>query len=254
MKKRTNKILFIFGVLCAMYPLVVSGMNAWSMKGVLSSFQKQSDQCSSKQKQKKKELWLEYNASKEEAVYETIREEGIIARLSVPCISLDLPIYAGTSSEILNKGIGHWKESDLPCGVSGQRSVLSGHRGLSDHKMFTRLDELEKGDLFSVQAHDEILWYEVERVEVIVPEEVEKLKAEPDKDLVSLVTCTPYGINTHRLVVTGIRTTVSEEDLEARTQKRMPSLREILLMMMPCGLVILALINRKGKKKCGKKS
>ncbi|EOS59512.1 sortase [Firmicutes bacterium M10-2] len=254
MKKKTNKILFVFGVLCAMYPLIVSGINAWIMKGTLSSFQKQSEQCSSKEKQEKKDLWLEYNMTKEDSIYEMIQNDGIIARLSIPCISLDLPIYAGTSGEILNKGIGHWKESDLPCGMRGQRSVLSGHRGLSNHKMFTRLDELKKGDLFSVQVHEEVLWYEVERIEVIAPEEVEKLKAEFDKDLVSLVTCTPYGINTHRLVVTGERTTVNEAKLEACTQKRMPSLREGILMMIPCGLVILALVNRKGKKKCGKKS
>ena len=131
--------------------------------------------------------------------------EDSMAILEIPEIDLELPIYHGTEEEILQKGVGHMTESDLPVGGESTHCLLAGHRGLPNALLFTRLNELEVGDEFVINLSGIRHAYVVCNISVIKPEDTRELGVQEGRDLISLITCTPYGINTHRLVVTGER-------------------------------------------------
>lgn len=131
--------------------------------------------------------------------------DGVMGYLEIPKIDSSLPIYHGTSEEVLREGIGHLEMSTLPIGGENRHAVLSAHRGLPSAELFTRLDEMEIGDQFYIHVLNEVLAYEVSAINVIEPEDLALLKTEEGQDLVTLVTCTPYAVNTHRLLVTGHR-------------------------------------------------
>ena len=131
--------------------------------------------------------------------------KGIMGYLEIPCINVSLPIYHGTDEEILQIAIGHIEGSSLPVGGTGTHCVISGHRGLPSAKLFTDLDQLTEGDLFTLRVLDETLTYEVDQIRIVEPEDVSLLSIEAGKDLCTLMTCTPYGINSHRLLVRGHR-------------------------------------------------
>ena len=132
-------------------------------------------------------------------------DEGLMARLKIPSISLDLPVYHGTADDTLLKGLGHLEGTSLPVGGEGTRSVITGHRGLAEATMFTNLDKVKTGDSLIVEVFGEVLTYRVTSTKVVEPEETEALRTEAGKDLLTLVTCTPLGINTHRILLTGER-------------------------------------------------
>ncbi|XQS70011.1 class C sortase [Gardnerella sp. KA00603] len=134
-----------------------------------------------------------------------VNDDGLMARLRIKKIDLDLPVYHGTEDATLLKGLGHLRGTSLPVGGKGTRSVITGHRGLASAEMFTRLDEVGKGDTFTIEVFDEILTYKVVDKIVVNPDETKKIAAVPGKDLVTLITCTPLGINTQRILVTGER-------------------------------------------------
>ncbi|WP_217135025.1 class C sortase [Leucobacter chinensis] len=142
--------------------------------------------------------------------------QGPLARLRVPSIKLDLPVYHGTSDATLLKGIGHLEGTSLPIGGEGTRSVLTGHRGLANASMFTHLDRVAEGDRFTVEVLDKVFTYEVIDIKVVAPHETEEIRAVKGADLMTLVTCTPLGINTHRILVTGERVSPTpQSDLDA---------------------------------------
>ena len=130
---------------------------------------------------------------------------GLIGRIRIPSIDVDLPIYHGTTENILAKGVGHLQGTSLPVGGIGTHTVLTAHRGLAKARLFTDLDYLESGDTFTVEVFGEVLTYRVFKKEVVEPEENQSLRAVVDKDIATLVTCTPLGINSHRILVTGER-------------------------------------------------
>ena len=130
---------------------------------------------------------------------------GIMGSIEIPEIDVSLPIYHGTDESVLQVAVGHLEWSSLPVGGEGTHCVLSGHRGLPSAKLFTHLDKLEKGDTFLLCILDEVLTYEVDQILIVEPQETAALQIEPGKDYCTLVTCTPYGINTHRLLVRGHR-------------------------------------------------
>lgn len=132
-------------------------------------------------------------------------ETGIIGKIRIPRIEVELPLYEDVNEKILEKGIGHITESSLPGCGNGTHCLLAGHRGLPVAKLFAELDEVQIGDLFYIETTDCKYVYKVCEIQIIKPEETEKLKVKEEKELVSLITCTPYGINTHRLIVTGER-------------------------------------------------
>ena len=176
-----------------------------------------------------KKLWAESKGVREQSEPDQMEEyegllnvekiqTGMMCVLEIPSIDLRLPVYHGTSEAVLKEGVGHLMDSSLPIGGENTHCVMTGHRGLASARLFTRLDELKEGDEFFLEVLGEKLAYKVEEINVILPEEVESLEIRPGEDLVSLVTCTPYGINTHRLVITGKRV-VYEEKKEEKIKK-----------------------------------
>jgi len=131
---------------------------------------------------------------------------GVMGYVEIPSIKVSLPIYHGTDEEVLQIAIGHIEGSSLPVGGASTHCVISGHRGLPSAKLFSNLDKLVEGDLFMLQVMDEVLVYEVDQIRIVEPEETEDLKIELGKDYCTLVTCTPYGVNSHRMLVRGHRT------------------------------------------------
>ena len=130
---------------------------------------------------------------------------GIMGYISIEKLGVNLPIYHGTATEVLQVGVGHLEGSSLPVGGPGTHCVLSGHRGLPSSKLFTDLDKLEVGDRFVITVLDTKLVYEVDQIKVVLPDEIADLQAVEGMDYCTLLTCTPYGINTHRLLVRGVR-------------------------------------------------
>ena len=141
---------------------------------------------------------------------------GVMGYIEIPTIKVSLPIYHGTSDDVLQVAVGHLEWSSLPVGGESTHCVLSGHRGLPSAKLFTNLDQLTEGDLFVIRTLDEVLTYEVDRILIVLPSELQALAAEEGKDLCTLVTCTPYGINSHRLLVRGHRVETSLAQLSVR--------------------------------------
>lgn len=134
-----------------------------------------------------------------------ISESNMMGYLKIERIGVELPIYHGTSDEVLNKGVGHLEGSSLPVGGENTHCVMSAHRGLPSAKLFTDLDRMEKGDTFQIVVLDQVLTYQVDQIKVIEPNDISDLQIIPGGDYCTLFTCTPYGINTHRLLVRGIR-------------------------------------------------
>ena len=132
--------------------------------------------------------------------------------IRIPKIQVQLPVYHGTSAKVLKEGVGHLYGSSLPTGGEGTHAVLSSHRGLPSKTLFTDLDQLEEGDLFFLDILGEEMAYQVAEILTVTPEETEALEIVPGKDYVTLVTCTPYGINSHRLLVRGERIPWEERD------------------------------------------
>ena len=170
-----------------------------------------------------------------------VDQEGGMAYLRIPAIDVELMIYHGTEEEVLQKGVGHLQGSSLPVGGAGTHCVLSAHTGLDDKKLFTDLDQLENGDIFYIHVLGEILAYQVDQIRVVLPEETEDLKINAREDYVTLVTCTPYGINTHRLLVRGTRVPYEEEREQSDETLRMGSWLEQYRLAAFAGLsVVLA--------------
>lgn len=157
--------------------------------------------------------FIEDTLANDSADYESllcITSEGVMGFVEIPSISLSIPIYHGTSDAVLEKGAGHLQGTSLPVGGESTHSVLTGHTGLSNAKLFTDLTELEEGDIFFLNVMGEKLAYEVDQIKVVLPSELNDLQVIPGEDYCTLLTCTPYGVNTHRLLVRGTRTDYQE--------------------------------------------
>ncbi len=134
-----------------------------------------------------------------------LAEDGMMGYLKIERIGVELPIYHGTSDHVLNMGVGHLEGTSLPIGGQSTHSVMSAHRGLPSSKLFTDLDRIEKGDTFQIVVLDQVFTYQVDMVKVVLPTEIYDLQIIDGADYCTLFTCTPYGINTHRLLVRGVR-------------------------------------------------
>lgn len=159
---------------------------------------------------------------KQDSSYDSILNlngDGMICSIEIPKINVSLPVYHSTASDVLDRGAGHLEGSSFPVGGTDTHAVISAHTGLNRAKMFTDLVDLEEGDLFFIKILNETLAYRVCDINVVLPNDTSLLQIQEGRDLVSLVTCTPYGQNTHRLIVTGERTEYTEEiEEEARSQ------------------------------------
>lgn len=167
---------------------------------------------------------------------------GIMGYITIPRIGVELPVYHGTSDGVLQVAAGHLEGSSLPVGGAGTHAVISAHRGLPSAKLFTNLDQLEVGDTFTITVLDRTLTYEVDNISIVLPTETDSLKVSEGKDYITLMTCTPYGINTHRLLVRGRRITTPDKLKHIRVTSDAIKIEPILtapIMALPLLLVLL---------------
>lgn len=215
MKKKITGILSVLlllvGVAVMAYPAVSNFINQQNGSYAIAEFESMVGQIGEEEIAEQLRLAREYNlaiaAGNQPEGYEDILNlaGGMMGYIEIPKINVYLPIYHGVSEEVLAKGIGHMPSSAFPIGGEGNHSVLTGHTGLPSAELFTDLIELQEGDLFYIHILDEILCYQVDQIKVVLPSEGQDLAIVPGEDYCTLVTCTPYGINSHRLLVRGTR-------------------------------------------------
>ena len=177
---------------------------------------------------------------------------GIMGYITIEKIGVELPIYHGTSDGVLQIAAGHLEGTSLPVGGESTHAVISAHRGLPSAKLFTHLDRLEVGDTFTITVLDRELTYEVDKISIVLPTEVDELKVVDGKDYVTLMTCTPYGINTHRLLVRGHRVTAPENLKRIRVAADATRIEPILiapLLAVPLLLLLLIGLLVSGRKR-----
>lgn len=202
-----------------------------------------------------KSMTLASLTDEEKKVYESMLDitgTGIMGYIEIPSINISLPIYHGTNDAVLQSGIGHIEGSSLPIGGESTHSILSGHRGLPSSKMFTNIDRLNKGDTFNLRVLNETLSYEIDQIQTVKPNELDVLKFEKGKDYCTLMTCTPYGVNTHRLLVRGHRIETPEQQETIQDILRKFDLRLIIpiviIVIFTIIFLLLALRRRKNRQ------
>lgn len=268
-KNWKRKLIFIIGFLLCCYPLVSSLIEQQYQKSAVATYQQSVQDKDDSEIKEIIQKATEYNdmlfqtdgaivgdVNSEilsEESYESLLNQGtgVMGSIEIPKIGVDLPIYHGTDDDVLSNGIGHLEGTSLPVGGASTHCVLTGHRGLPNSKLFTRLDEIEENDLFYLNIFGETLAYKVNQIEVIEPDEVDKLNIQEGKDLVSLITCTPYGLNTHRLVVTGERVSYEKKVYE-NIKPNMLSGRELIFGTLPfifIGIQLISFIRQKMKER-----
>lgn len=167
---------------------------------------------------------------------------GIMGYIEIPSIKVSLPIYHGVDEGILQVAIGHIEGSSLPVGGKGSHCVISGHRGLPSAKLFMDLDQLAEGDIFMLRVLDETLTYEVDQILIVEPSDMSSLEFDEEKDYCTLVTCTPYGINSHRLLVRGHRVANLEESEEIRVTADAQQIDPVLITPALAGILLVLLL------------
>ena len=229
-------LLFIVGIGIMLYPTVSNVLALFTQSRVISTYQSTVSNMSREDIQIEREQAVSYNnqlSGESDKVIEGIsyldllNVGEVMGYIEIPSIDVYLPIYHGTSDAVLQKGIGHMDKTSLPVGGRSTHSVLTGHTGLPKAKLLTDLTKVVVGDQFYIHSLDEVLAYEVDQIKVVLPEETDDLSIEAGQDYVTLVTCTPYGINTHRLLVRGTRVPYVEPESETtEVSTTMPSLAE----------------------------
>ena len=259
MKKHLSTIILVLvlvlGLGIMLYPTVSDWWNSFHQTRAIASY---SDAVATMDNELYDQLWQEaeaYNAAlaqkanpyffteEDQALYDStlnVSGTGIMGYIDIPEIKCTLPIYHGTSEAVLQVGVGHIEGSSLPVGGEGTHCVLSGHSGLPSAVLFTHLEDLDIGDLFTLQIMDETLTYEVDRFNRVLPHEMELLTIEEGKDSCTLVTCTPYGINTHRLLVHAHR--VANEAATAHIRVTADAVRIDPILVSPAAAVPMLLL------------
>ena len=268
MKKKAGNlvigIIFLAGLSLLLYPFVANQWNNYRQKQLLSGYEqvvsdKEAAEGIDYDAERKKAE--EYNeallpcvlpdsfalaeSSGEDPVYMNtlnIAGDEMMGSVEIPKIDIKIPIYHTTEEEVLNKGAGHLEGSSLPVGGANTHAVISAHRGLPSASLFTDLDQLKEGDHFLIHVLNETLCYEVDKISVVEPEDTSDLAVEDGADLVTLLTCTPYGVNTERLLVRGHRVPYVEEEVkEEKTVLSGSSLHTNYLLWVFVGLSVTAL-------------
>ena len=268
MKRKTNKliigIIFLAGLSLLLYPFVANQWNNYRQKQLISGYEQVvSDKEAAEgidydAERKKAEDYNEAllpcvlpdsfalaESSGVDPVYMNtlnIAGDEMMGSVEIPKINIKIPIYHTTEEEVLNKGAGHLEGSSLPVGGVNTHAVISAHRGLPSASLFTDLDQLKEGDHFLIHVLNETLCYEVDKISVVKPEDTSALAVEDGQDLVTLLTCTPYGVNTERLLVRGHRVPYVEEEVkEEKTVLSGSSLHTNYLLWVFVGLSVTAL-------------
>ena len=234
MKKNRSTIIliliFLVGLSVMLYPTVSDYINQKNQSRAVASYSEEVESLSDVDYQAYFDAADDYNrrlAETPDAFYRPeevsgytdtldVSGTGIMGYITISKIGVELPIYHGTSDGVLQVAAGHLEGSSLPVGGAGTHAVISAHRGLPSAKLFTNLDELEAGDTFTITVLDRVLTYEVDQISIVLPTETDLLQPVEGKDYVTLMTCTPYGINTHRLLVRGKRIENAENQKHIR--------------------------------------
>ncbi|MBR2572283.1 MAG: class C sortase [Clostridia bacterium] len=231
MRKHLSTILLVLilfaGILILLYPTLSDYWNSFHQSRAIASYIEQVSEVDPEEYRAEWEAAIAYNetlpfkpnrfelSEEEKEEYRNLLNPmgtGIMGYIEIAKIRCTLPIYHGTDEAVLQNSIGHIEGSSLPTGGLGTHTVLSGHRGLPSAKLFTDLDKMEIGDLFVLRVMGEVMTYEVDQILTVLPFEMQALAIDPEADLCTLITCTPYGINTHRLLVRGRR--IENEEAE----------------------------------------
>lgn len=271
MKKHASTILLIFilflGLSLLLYPSFADWWNSFTQSRAIATY---AEEVAQMDDDKYAQLWeaaWEYNETlltrenayvlteEQMAVYNdhlNIGGNGIMGYIEIPEIKETLPIYHGTDEAVLQIAVGHLEWTSLPVGGRGSHCVLSGHRGLPSARLFTDLDKLVEGDVFLMRVLDEVLTYEVDQIRIVEPHEVEGLHIVEGEDYCTLVTCTPYGINSHRLLIRGHRIATQEEAhiirVTADAIQIQPTIVAPFLAAPVLLLLLIGLLLPKGKK------
>lgn len=281
MKKNKGNFITIFlilillvGLSLLLYPTVSDYWNSLHQSQAIASY---AEQVAEIDHDTYEQLWADaqaYNKSllekpsrydmtdEDREEYESLLNvsgNGIIGYIEIPAINCALPIYHGTDEAVLQIAVGHIEGTSLPVGGESTHCVLSGHRGLPSVKLFSDLDKLAEGDTFLIRVLDETLTYEVDQTRIVLPYEISDLEIEEGKDYCTLVTCTPYGINSHRLLVRGHRAENQEEARSVRVTADALQIEPLLvapIVAVPMLLVLLVilLLPKRSKKKHGGES
>ena len=258
-------LILLVGLSLLLYPTFSDYWNSFHQTHAIASYSKEVSQLDDETFEELKEEAIAYNNSligksnrlnlskADEKEYESLLDvtgTGIMGYIEISKIRCSLPIYHGTDDAVLQIAIGHIPGSSLPVGGESTHCVLSGHRGLPSAKLFSKLDQLEVGDTFVLRVLDDVLTYEVDQILIVEPQEINSLQIEEGKDLCTLVTCTPYGVNTHRLLVRGHRIENLEDSMYARitadaTQIDSMIVAPVLFIPLLLILIIVLLIPRK---------
>ena len=249
-------LIFLAGLGFLLYPTVSNLWNRAHQSRAIATYTKQVEKLDDSQNKEMLKAARKYNKSllkksdhwklskKDKKKYESLLDvsgTGIMGYIEVPKIDCSLPIYHGTDEGALQIAIGHLEGSSLPVGGKSTHCVLSGHRGLPSARLFTDLDQMEEGDIFVLNVLGRKLAYEVDQIKVVLPDEMSDLEIVQGKDLCTLVTCTPYGINTYRLLVRGHRTKYIEETV-VRVQKEAEKKETGIWLLAGGGAVFLIII------------
>jgi len=253
-------LLFLTGVALLLYPTVSDYWNSFHQSRAIASYAEAVSNVDNAAYDEMMEEARRYNqrlyrdgrswdmSDEEREEYQKVLDvtgTGIMGYIEIQKINCFLPIYHGTSDSVLQIAIGHIEGSSLPVGGANTHSVLSGHRGLPSAKLFSDLDQIREGDTFVIRVLDEMLTYEVDQIRIVLPHELQDLELQDGKDLCTLVTCTPYGINTHRMLVRGHRIANEEEARQIRvTGDALKINPDIVapIVMVPMILILLILM------------
>jgi len=261
-------LIFLIGLSIFLYPTVSNLWNEHLNSQQIIDYTEQISQYSTEEQQAMLQKARSYNEHLLDSAllqdlglhYEdllNINGDGVMGYLEIPKISVSLVIYHGTEDKLLQDGIGHVETSALPVGGSGTHSVLAGHTGLPSAKLLTNLDRLEPGDVFYIHILNETLEYRITDLSVVEPNETDQLRPEEGKDLMTIVTCTPYGINTHRLLVRGIRASgISSEHHSLTLPNEVQTIQFYIpatafIALLAIGYLIFRTLKKKAKKKGG---
>ena len=252
-------LVFVVGLGFVLYPTFSNWFNQFHASRVVASYQEHVEEIQDFSEYKK--AAYEHNAqiyaagSLTHSVYMekqddlntynsllNIGDDGVMGILRIPKIDVKLPVYHSTEESVLQCAVGHYIGSSLPVGGENTHCILSGHRGLPSARLFTDLDQLEEEDMFYLEVFDEILAYKVDLVQTVLPDEVDDLDPEAGCDYVTLVTCTPYGVNTHRLLVRGSRVPYVPEEEDAVVPVEDDGFKMIWLVPIVLLLIVIFLI------------
>lgn len=246
-------IIFLTGLGILLYPFISNMINQQNATQVIDDYEDEIQNMDKEDIDVIKEAAKKYNEQLSNAIsvdedvssYSDITAlDQVIGYIVIPKIDVNLPIFSGTSEEVLAKGIGHMTQTSYPLGGASTHCVLTGHRGLPSATLFTDLDKLDIGDVFYLHVLDEILAYQIDKVKVVEPDDSSFLEIEEGKDYCTLVTCTPYGINSHRLLVRGTRVEYVEgaESEQGGTQMQSGSFAKRILDVWPWLLIAFVII------------